>query len=126
MSLEPLDYDRLMRDNLSRVFNEPDSATRLLAIEELYAEDATLYEPFDSSAQGHLAINEAVDALQKTLPPAFAFVPTGRGMGHHGVGKLHWQGGPPNGPVAVTGADVVHFVNGRIHSLYVFLDQPAS
>ena len=27
-----------------------------------------------------------------------------------------------NGPVAVSGTDVAHFVSGRIHSLYVFLD----
>lgn len=45
-----------------------------------------------------------------------------RGAPDGGVGRLRWQSEPPNGPVAVTGMDVVHFENGRIHSLYVFLD----
>ncbi len=125
-----IDYDRLMRENLSRVFNEPDTAKRLQAIQEIYAEDATLYEPSDSLAQGHLAINEAVDALRLSLPAGFAFTPMGPADGHHGVGKLRWRGGPTNGPtngqtngpVAMSGVDVAHIVNGRIQALYVFLD----
>lgn len=122
----PTDYDRLMRENLSRVFNEPDPVIRLQAIQELYAADATLYEPSDSSAQGHLAINQAVDALRLSLPPEFEFTPTGPAAGHHGVGQLAWRGGPPEGPIAVTGVDVAHFVKGRIQALYVFLDQPGA
>lgn len=121
-----IDYDRLMRENLSRVFNERDATVRLQAIQEIYADDATLYEPPDTLARGHGAINQAVDALWLNLPPAFIFTPTGPAAGHHGVGKLHWQAGPPDGPVAITGADVAHFVDGRIHSLYVFLDQPGA
>jgi hypothetical protein len=121
-----IDYDRLLRENLSRVFNEPDTAIRLQAIQEIYAEDATLYEPTDTSAKGYLAINQAVDALRRSLPAGFEFTPIRPAVGHHGVGKLHWRGGPPNsppkGPVVVTGVDVAHFVDGRIYALYVFLD----
>ncbi len=120
----PVDYDRLMREHLSRVFNEPVMAKRLQAIQEIYAEDATLYEPTDISAKGHIAINQAVDALRLSLPAGFAFSPMAPADGHHGVGKLHWRGGPAKGPVAVSGVDVAHFVNGRIQALYVFLDQP--
>jgi len=123
---ESLDYDRLMREHLTRVFNERDSNTRLKAIEEIYADDATLYESADSSVQGHLAINQAVDALLSSLPPASTFTPIGPAVGHHGVGRLCWQSGSPDGPVGVTGMDVIHFVNGRIHSTYVFLDPPAA
>lgn len=117
----PIDYDSLMHANLTRVFGERDSSRRIKAIAELYADDATLYEP-DTEAKGHAAINRAVESLLSHLPPNFAFTSIGPAVGHHGIGRLRWQSGPPNGPVAVTGMDVAHFEEGRIHSLYVFLD----
>jgi SnoaL-like domain len=121
MSAAPLDYDHLMQANLARVFGERDASRRVKAIAQLYAPDATLYEP-DSEAKGHVAINHAVEALLSHLPPTFAFSANGPAVGHHNIGRLRWKAGPPNGPVAVTGTDVAHFENGRIHSLYVFLD----
>jgi hypothetical protein len=124
MSTAPLDYDRLMQANLVQVFSERDVSRRLKAIAQLYAPDATLYEP-DAVATGHAAISEAVTTLLSSLPPNFAFTAIGPAVGHHGVGRLRWQSGPPNGPIAVTGMDVAHFEAGRIRALYAFLD-PAS
>lgn len=125
MSAKSLDYDSLMQANLTRVFGERDASCRIKAITELYANGATLYEP-DAEAKGHAAINRAVEALLSHLPPQFAFTPMSPAIGHHGVGRLRWQAGPPNGPVAVTGTDVAHFEGHHIHSLYVFLDPPAA
>lgn len=119
-----IDYDGLMRANLARVFSERDAGQRMAAIRQLYAEDAVLYEP-DASAKGHAAIDGAVSALLSSLPPDFAFTAIGPAIGHHGIGRLRWQAGPPNGPVAVTGMDIAHFQDGRIHSLYVFLEPTA-
>jgi len=48
---EAIDYNRLMQANLTRVFNERDAGRRIVAIRELYAEDAVLYEP-DALRQG--------------------------------------------------------------------------
>jgi hypothetical protein len=124
MSAEPLNYGDLMQANLTRVFGERDALRRLKAIAELYAPDATLYEP-DSTATGHAAIGQAVSALLSGMPPNFAFTAIGPAVGHHCVGRLRWQAGPPNGPVAVTGTDVARFEAGRIQTLHVFLD-PAS
>jgi hypothetical protein len=124
MSAPPLDYEGLMQANLTRVFGERDTSRRLRAIAELYAPDATLYEP-DSTATGHAAISQAVATLLSSLPPNFAFTAIGPAVGHHGVGRLRWQAGPPNGPVAVTGTDVARFEAGRIQTLHVILD-PAS
>ena len=121
MSTSLVDYDGLMQANLARVFGERDASRRLKAIAQLYAADATLYEP-DAAAKGHAAINQAVDALLSHLPSNFAFSSNGPAVGHHNVGRLRWQSGPPNGPAVVTGTDVAHFESGRIHSLYVFLD----
>jgi hypothetical protein len=120
-----IDYDRLMRANLASVFNERDAGTRIRAIGELYADGAVLYEPSDTAAEGHAAISEAVTRLLASLRPDFAFTASGPALGHHGIGRLRWQAGPPNGPVAVNGMDVAQFQDGRIHSLYVFIEPTA-
>jgi SnoaL-like domain len=117
----PIDYDGLMQANLARVFGERDASRRTKAIAQLYADDATLYEP-DASAKGHAAIGQAVQALLSSLPPTFVFTAVGPAVGHHGVGRLRWQSGPSNGPVAVTGIDVARMEGGRIQTLHVFLD----
>lgn len=121
MSAESIDYDGLMQANLARVFGERDAARRIKAIRELYADDATLHEPH-ASATGHAAISQAVQTLLSSLPPNFAFTAIGPAIGHHGLGRLRWQSGPPNGPVAVTGTDVARIEGGRIQTLHVFLD----
>jgi hypothetical protein len=126
MSSKSIDYDSLMQANLARVFGERDAARRMKAIAELYADDAVLYEPPDTSATGHAAISEAVEALLSNLPPNFAFTAMGPAVGHHGMGRLRWRSGPPKGPAAVTGTDVARFEGGRIQSLHVFLDPAAA
>lgn len=116
------DYDRLMQANLASVFNERDAGKRIGAIGELYVEDAALYEPPDMAAEGHAAISEAVTRLLAGLPTDFAFTATEPALGHHGLGRLRWQAGPPNGPIAVSGMDIARVRNGRIHSLHVFIE----
>ena len=125
LNSETIDYNRLMQANLMRVFNERDAGRRIVAIREFYADDAVLYEP-DASAKGHAAISEAVTELLAHLPPNFVFSAAGPAIGHHNIGRLKWRSGPPEGPVAVTGMDVAHFEQGRIHSLYVFLEPAAA
>jgi len=125
MSAQHVDYDSILQANLTRVFGERDAARRMDALAELYADDATLYEP-DRSFTGHAAINEAVEALLSSLPPDFVFTAIGPAVGHHSVARLSWQAGPPSGPVAVTGTDVARIEGGRIHTLHVFLDPPGA
>ena len=122
MTAQSIDYDSLMQANLARVFGERDASRRIKAIAELYADDATLYEPPDASATGHAAISQAVEALLASLPPNFVFTAIGPAVGHHGLGRLRWQSGPPDGPAAVTGIDVARIEGGRIQTLHVFLD----
>ena len=110
MTAQSIDYDNLMQANLARVFGERD------------ADDATLYEPPDAAATGHAAISQAVEALLANLPPNFVFTAIGPAVGHHGMGRLRWQSGPPDGPAAVTGTDVAQIEGGRIQTLHVFLD----
>ena len=122
MSAESIDYDSLMQANLKRVFGERDASHRTKAIAELYADGAVLYEPPDASATGHAAISQAVETLLSSLPPNFVFTAIGSAVGHHGLGRLRWQSGPPDGPAAVTGMDVARIEGGRIQTLHVFLD----
>ena len=86
MTAQSIDYDSLMQANLTRVFGERDASRRIKAIAELYADDATLYEPPDAAATGHAAISQAVEALLANLPPNFVFTAIGPAVGHHGVG----------------------------------------
>jgi hypothetical protein len=72
---------------------------RLDAIRQLYAADAVLTEP-GAVAKGETAINDAVTELLSKLPPTFVFTPAGSAAGHHGVGRLLWQAGPPGGAAA--------------------------
>jgi hypothetical protein len=116
-----LGLDAPMQANIVRVFNERNPSLRLAALGELYAEDATLYDP-ETVATGWEGISKAVDNLLVSLPPDFVFSANGQAVGHNGVGRLFWRAGPPNGPVAVTGTDVAHLENGRIKLLYVFVD----
>jgi hypothetical protein len=123
--MESIDYDKLMRANAARVFSERDPGRRLDAIRELYAHDAVVTEP-EVVSKGETAISDAVSELLSKLPSSFVFEPVGAAIGHHGVGRLHWKAGPPNGPPAVTGMDIAHFKDGRIQALYVFLDPTAA
>ena len=67
-----VNYDRLMQDNLARVFGERDVQRRIAAIQEIYAADAWLHEPH-GSVTGHAAIGQAVSALLANLPLDFTF-----------------------------------------------------
>jgi SnoaL-like domain len=122
--MESIDYNRLMQANAARVFSDRDPRRRLAAIRELYTADAVLTEP-EAVVEGQAAICDAVSELLSKLPPAFTFTAVGAAVGHHGVGRLLWKAGPPDGPAAVTGMDIAHFKDGRIHALYVFLDPEA-
>jgi hypothetical protein len=123
MTSHAADYDGILQANLKRVFGERDAGLRATAIRDLYSPDAVLYEP-DSIAAGHDAIAHAVEALLTSLPPAFVFSPIGPAVGHHGLARLRWRAGPPEGPIAVTGTDVARIEAGRIASLHVFIDPP--
>ncbi|SDD39853.1 nuclear transport factor 2 family protein [Belnapia rosea] len=117
------DYDRLLRENLERVFNERDAGRRAAALEELYAPDPVMYEP-GNVVRGRAAIGEVAGALLEQFGPAFRFRPAGAAVGHHGLGVLPWQAGPEGGPVTVTGTDAAEIADGRIVRLWVLLDPP--
>lgn len=121
MTVAAIDYNGLMQANLENVFGERDEEQRLKAIRILYAQDAVLNEPH-ARAKGQAAISQAVSELLASLPPEFVFRARGPATGHNGLGRLSWSCGPQEGPAAVTGMDIAQFKNGRIETLFVFLD----
>jgi hypothetical protein len=118
------DYDRLLRDNLERVFNERDAARRDAAIAEVFAADPVMYEP-TGVVQGRSNISDVAGKLLAQFGPDFSFVPDGPAVGHHGLAVLRWHAGPKDGPIAVTGADAAEIEAGRIVRLWVLLNPPA-
>jgi len=118
-----LNYDRLLRSNLERVFNERDAERRATALAELYVDDPVMFEP-DAVVRGRDAIGAVAGKLLEQFGPTFTFVPEGSAVGHHGLAVLRWHAGPQGGPIAVTGADAAEFEGGRIARLWVLLDTP--
>jgi hypothetical protein len=114
----------LLQTHLERVFNERNAARRGRAIQELYAADATFYEQ-DAKYSGTEAIARAVTQLLGALPPTLVFSMVAPAMENHDMGKLLWRGHLPDGTTVVTGTDVALVKEGRIRSLYVFVDAPS-
>ncbi|GLH21203.1 hypothetical protein BR1R3_39450 [Pseudomonas atacamensis] len=116
-------YDALLRANLQRVFNERDAHKRIAAVQELFADTPTMYEP-TGIVTGRAAISEVAGALLDQFGSDFAFVPEGPAVGHHGLGYLRWHAGPSAGPTVVSGVDVAEIKAGKIVRLWVLLDAP--
>jgi hypothetical protein len=92
-AVEP-DYGALLEANLQRVFNERDPVRRDAAIADLFVVDPVMYEP-DAIVTGRQAISDIAGKLLTNFGPDFAFVPEGRGLGHHGMATLRWRAGVP-------------------------------
>lgn len=116
-------YDALLRANLQRVFNERDAQKRIAAVQELFADTPTMYEP-TGTVTGRAAISEVAGALLDQFGADFAFVPEGPAVGHHGLGYLRWHAGPSAGSTVVSGVDVAEISEGKIVRLWVLLDAP--
>ena len=116
-------YDALLRANLQRVFNERDAQKRIAAVQELFADTPTMYEP-TGIVTGRAAISEVAGALLDQFGADFAFVPEGPAVGHHGLGYLRWHAGLSAGSTVVSGVGVAEISEGKIGRLWVLLDGP--
>jgi hypothetical protein len=115
----------VLQAHLERVFNERDAGRRANAIQELYGAEATFYEQ-EAKYSGTEAIARAVTELLGALPPTLVFSMAAPAMENHDMGKLLWRGHLPDGTTVVTGTDVAKVKEGRICSLYVFVDPVVS
>lgn len=111
----------IMEDNLNEVWNERDPDKRLKAIERIYSSEANLFHVGDK-VTGFESINESVTATLNNLPPDFVFTKLKPVIINNSIGRLIWGAGPKGQSHVATGMDIAHFENGKIKSLYVFLD----
>jgi hypothetical protein len=117
----PEEAAMMMEDNLNQVWNERNADARLKAIERIYSNNAALNH-VGEQVFGFDAINRSVTATQKMLPANFVFTKLKPVIINNSIGRLIWGAGPEGESPVATGMDIVYFENGKIKSLYVFLD----
>ena len=115
--------ERLMERNVLEVFGERDSDRRKSVINELYTEDCT-FSDFETDDQsiGRNALNAKVEHLLRAAP-GFVFRLADPAQVIHDLGRARWHFGPNGAAPVVTGMDVAVFKQGRICSLYAFVDK---
>ncbi|QVQ54167.1 nuclear transport factor 2 family protein [Spiractinospora alimapuensis] len=101
------------------VWNERESHARRTIGAEVFTPDACYVDP-NTSSQGRDAIDIYIAAWQARFPN-FAFI-LGTVRCHHEVAHFRWSFGPPGGPSAATGEDVVVIEQGRLSRIYGFFD----
>ena len=113
---------QLMERNVLEVFGERDSERRKSVINELYAENCTFFEAHDQTV-GRDALNAKVEQLLKEASRTHCSSGRPGGGESHDLGRARWHFGPNGVAPVVTGMDVAVFKEGRICSLYAFLDK---
>jgi hypothetical protein len=114
---------RLMERNVSEVFGERDPGRRIRAIAELYAEDCGFYDA-EGESIGQTAVSDHVRGILDEVPAGFAFRMVGPAEVIHDLGRLRWQMGAAGAPPVVSGMDVAVFADGKIQTLYTFIETP--
>jgi hypothetical protein len=102
------------------LLNEVDEAKRTLALPAVYAENLQFLDPHGEFT-GRAYLNNFVHNLQLKYP-GFVFRETAPLEFHHNVARLSWAFGPVGGTAPVTGQDIAVLANGRIQTLYIFID----
>jgi len=114
----------LLKRNLQEVFGEGDPARRRAAIEEFYTDDCVLYVP-PGIFVGRDALDKFAGDLRATHPH-FTYTPHGEPQALHNAGILAWGSGPRGQAPDYTGLDIIVVRDGKIASLYVFLNPKLS
>jgi len=111
----------LMEENLALVWSERDASKRMKSIETIYSPESTLYH-VGHHTTGYEAINESVNNILANMPEEFSFFKLKPVVINNNVGRLIWGMGPNEESIVATGMDIAIFEDGKIKSLYVFLD----
>ncbi len=114
--------ETLLLRNLQEVFGEGDPTRRRAAIEELYTGDCTVLLSIGRYV-GPAALDRVAGELRATHPN-FVYTPHRPPQAVQDGGRLAWGSGPPAEPPRYTGLDVIIVRNGKIATLYVFLNSP--
>ena len=90
-----------------------------------YADDCALYDA-DGEAIGQAAVSDRAGRILGESPPGFAFSLASPAEVIHDLGRLRWQTGPAGAPPVASGTDVAVFANGKIRTLYTFIETPVA
>lgn len=112
---------QMMEENLMHVWSERNEVRRMKVIQNIYTDTSILYH-VGSKTVGFDAINESVTAVLSNMPANFVFTKLKPIIINNSIGRLIWGVGPAGQAPVATGMDIAHFENGKIKSLYVFLD----
>jgi hypothetical protein len=114
--------ETLLLRNLQEVFGEGDPARRRAAIEDLYAKDCVVLLPTGRHI-GHKALDQIAGEL-RAGHPTFVYTPHTAPQVVQDGGRIAWGSGPAGEPPRYTGLDVIIARDGKIATLYVFLNSP--
>ena len=114
--------ERLLLRNLQEVFGEGNPQRRRAAIDELYTEDCRVLLAIGCYV-GRAALDQVAGELRGSHP-TFVYTPHRRPQAVQDGGRLAWGSGPVGEPPKYTGVDVIIVRDGKIATLYVFLDAP--
>ena len=110
----------LLEQNLLSVFNQRDARKRKDALKQLWAADGVLWSA-EGTYIGLRAIEQAAGALLRKYPE-YSFTPIGESDEIPEAARIRWAFGAVGSSPAITGMDVVMASNGRIVSMFRFLD----
>jgi hypothetical protein len=113
--------DELLTRHL-QVWSENDAKIRKVLIQEIYALDVEVVDPF-SIITGQESLNDFITGLQ-SKNPGYQFSFANAIDSHNHIARLNWQYGPPESPAMITGQDIFVIGAARIERLFIFVDGP--
>ena len=112
--------EALLLRNLQNVFGEGDPGRRRAAIEELFTEDCVVLLPIGRYV-GHEALDQIAGEL-RAGHPTYVYTPHTVPQAVQDGGRIAWGSGPVGEPPRYSGLDIIIVRDGKIATLYVFLD----
>lgn len=101
-------------------FNETDADRRRAMLNALYAPDCTYTDPH-VDLEGPEQIDGFIEQTHERFP-GVTFTLGGAVDAHHDQARFQWHAGPADAPDAFIGFDVIIAEDGRIRSVYGFMD----
>jgi SnoaL-like domain len=115
-----MDNAQTVVERYLEAFNETDADRRATLLETLYDADSVYTDPH-VEARGPGQIGAFIEQTQERFP-GHSFALHGPVDAHHGQARFQWQAGPQEEPCRYVGFDVIVAEDGRIRSVYGFID----
>ncbi|MDD7887988.1 VOC family protein [Flavivirga sp. 57AJ16] len=117
--MSKIEIEALAKKHLD-IWTEKNAKKRNKYIKEVYTEGVEIVDPF-FVINGHSKLNDFIEGLQKKHP-GFDFSLAQPIESHNNIARLFWQFGTTSKPDEITGQDIFVIENGKIKSLYIFID----